>query len=166
MPWKAPGRRAHVTNPRSRGQSRRPSTRAMIRLALFVLAVLPWAGQLAAAEIQGNVTKVSGSTITVTLSSEELPNPGDKVEVFMEIPGLGDKAMVARATVTSVAGEQVVATIDRATGRVAAGQEVKILSDSPRKPTAPAKSRAGTGRPSPAAPQAPAGSIEPPRSAL
>ena len=138
----------------------------MIRLALFVLAVLPWAGQLAAAEIQGKVTKVSGSTITVTLSSEELPNPGDKVEVFMEIPGLGDKAMVARATVTSVAGEQVVATIDRATGRVAAGQEVKILSDSPRKPTAPAKSRAGTGRPSPAAPQAPAGSIEPSRSAL
>ena len=83
-----------------------------------------------AEEISGTVAKVDGKTVTITTESELLPVAGDAVAIFVEIEGIG-KAEVGTAKVTSVAGGNIVATIDSTTGRVQTGHLVTIQSQKP-----------------------------------
>ena len=97
--------------------------------AVWILSVFLVTSPLAAVEIPGTVASVDGDTITITAKSEFVPNEGDAVEVFVDVPGVG-KALVASAKVTSVSGDGIVAKVVESTGRVAAGQQVTI--DSPK----------------------------------
>ena len=78
-----------------------------------------------AAEISGEVTQVKGEAITVTIDGDVKPSEGDKMEIFVEVPGVG-KGRVGTATVTAVLGELVLAKIQSASGQVRPGQKVRI----------------------------------------
>ncbi len=92
---------------------------------LFILA-----SSAPAAEINGSVSKVEGQTITIRSTSDMLPVAGDKLVVSAEIPGVG-KARVGSATISSVDGDVIRATIDEATGTVKPGQIATIQSPNP-----------------------------------
>ncbi|MCY2995663.1 MAG: SUMF1/EgtB/PvdO family nonheme iron enzyme [Planctomycetota bacterium] len=94
-------------------------------VTLLALAVIP---PLGAAELTGQVESVTGATITIRIEADSRPNPGDRVEVFFEIPGLNELAKVATGTVTAVRGKSVEAKIEKSTSKVAARQLVKVFA--------------------------------------
>lgn len=100
--------------------------------SLMILILVGWPSFLPGAEINGKVSEVGDKTITINVSSNLLPIAGDKLDVYVEIPDVG-KAVVGTGTVTSVEGDTIFAKIDKATGRVAAGQLVTIISAKPQK---------------------------------
>ena len=98
------------------------------------LAVVCCAGSAPAVEIKGKVVEVRDDTVKIAADSQDLlPNPGDKVEVYFEIPGLDDVAVAGSGKVAEADGEVIVAKLDRGAGKVAKDHLVKILCDNPRK---------------------------------
>ncbi len=101
---------------------------------LFGFGICLLTSLVSAAEISGKVSKVADGIITVSSSSELLPAVGDKLSVFVEIPGVG-KASVATGSVSSVKDEIIIAKIEKATGTVKTGQGVAIDSPNPTRRT-------------------------------
>ena len=99
-----------------------------------VMFALCWAGSaVGAVELTGTVESVMGETITIKIAPDPLPNPGDKVEVFNAVPGLGDVALDCQWDVTEVRETLVVAvTADKSRATAQAGYKVVIYSANPR----------------------------------
>src|SRR4051794_1986498 len=66
---------------------------------------------LHAAEIKGKVAEANDKTVRIATASELLPNVGDVVEIYFEIPGFDEPVPVASGQVTEVTNEFVVAAI-------------------------------------------------------
>src|SRR5262249_40618596 len=77
-----------------------------------------------------------------------VPNPGDRAEIYFEIPGLSDVASVASGSVTSVTGGVITIEIQKAATKVKQGQLARIDSKNPR-----ARNAAPSPMPSAAAPE-------------
>lgn len=107
--------------------------KASLFVSLAVIALIP--ASLVGQVIQGKIVQVQGDTFTLKLDSDRRPQVQDKVEIFVEVPGVG-QAVVATAVVTEVAPASVRAKLERATGRVQAGQRIVIRQSA----TVPAKS--------------------------
>lgn len=93
---------------------------------------------LYAAELLGKVGAVTDKAITVVTTSNTAPRVGDSVEVFVEVPGVGT-ASIGAGKVSAVQNGLISATIERATGKIAFGQQVRIFSNA----AAPANRDAG-----------------------
>ena len=78
-----------------------------------------------AAEISGEVAQVRGEAITVAIDGSVKPSKGDEVQIIVDVPGVGE-AEVGTATVTAVVDELVLAKIQSASGKIQAGQKVRI----------------------------------------
>src|SRR5689334_6826963 len=101
-------------------------------LALGTLAlVLP--AVLVAAEIPGKVLEVQDGMVKVKIKSTQLPAAGDKVDIFFEIDGLEERALVATGKVGSVAGDDVVVKIERSPGKIEKDQLATVYSEVAKK---------------------------------
>lgn len=107
--------------------------RAFLRIAVLSFFLLAFPGVLRAGEIKGKVANVKGDVVQVATTSEYLPNPGDRVEIVAEIPGLDDVALVASGKVIEVKADVIVVKLDRTPGEVRKNQLARITSDKPRK---------------------------------
>ena len=112
----------------------------------LTLVVRACCGATAGAETAGQVTQVQGETLVVTLVPGVTLSEGDRVEVFVELPGVGD-AQVATATVIAVAGNSATAKLQQATGKVEPGQKVRRLAAAPAVPVASPSPRRSPGLP-------------------
>lgn len=83
-----------------------------------------------AEEIKGTIAKVEGTKCEISTAAELLPAVGDTMTISAEIAGIG-QAEVGTAKVTRVEGGRIEAQVQRATGRVEAGQSVVINSPDP-----------------------------------
>ena len=99
-----------------------------MRSCAALLMVLLLLGGARAVEIPGKVVEVKGDFVHVKTSSKEAAKPNDLVEIFFEIPGLGEKALVATGKVTEVRQDAVLVKIERTPGKLAVGQMATIFS--------------------------------------
>ncbi|NNF16854.1 MAG: hypothetical protein HKN70_08895 [Gammaproteobacteria bacterium] len=83
-----------------------------------------------AVELEGQISKVAGDTIVITLNSQFLPRQGDSVNVTTDHPSLGTMN-VGTWRVTNVTNSAVVAAKLNATGVPQAGMRVVISSPDP-----------------------------------
>ena len=98
---------------------------------------------LHSAEINGTVRSATDKYATVVTSSDLVPVPGDKVEIFFKLPGTDADISVANGHVYEITGPNIMVEIEKATGAVAKDQLVRITSPNPKKKptlTAPAPS--------------------------
>ena len=95
-----------------------------------VVATLWLVGVSVGEEIDGRIERVDGRVLQITTQSEFLPVAGDRLDIFVSVPGVGE-AKVGTATIGKVDGDEIQAQVDNATGRIAAGQSVKIRSAKP-----------------------------------
>lgn len=98
-----------------------------------IVAALCWlsfsiAGR--AAEINGVVREAKNNEAIVTLEGDALPSVGDKAEVFFKLDGVEGDISVATGSVLKVEGDSIQLRIEKATGEVAKGQLVRIISPS------------------------------------
>ena len=105
-----------------------------LRLSVLLFFVL--STNLMAAEIKGQVVEIEGDSVSLKLDADLLPNVGDKVEIYIEIPGLDDVALVASGTVSQADGDLVLVKIDETPGKIEKAQLARISSAKPRKRTA------------------------------
>jgi hypothetical protein len=64
-------------------------------MAMALLAILSALSPAFAGEtLKGKVTEVAGEMVKISLEGEWVPAVGDKVEVYVEIPGLPEGAVV------------------------------------------------------------------------
>jgi Flp pilus assembly protein TadD len=101
--------------------------RRVLVISAMVLIGLAWATPTPAAQIAGKVTQVQGETLYITPSPGVTLHEGDRVEVFVDLPGVGE-AQVATATVARVLVKSVSAKVLQATGQVAPGQQVRMTT--------------------------------------
>ncbi|UCG59951.1 MAG: PDZ domain-containing protein [Phycisphaerales bacterium] len=117
------------------------SARATILAAILMVCSL--SPDLHSAELKGTVQAVMGKKITIKIQPDLLPNPGDKVEVFDEVPGIGEVALDCQWTVESIDGDLVTAVTEDKSGATAQqGYKAIIYSTSPRRPLAAVESKA------------------------
>ena len=110
--------------------------RFRIHLALSAAFVVCLVGTGRATEITGKVVEATATTARVSTESDLLPNPGDAVEIYFEIPGLDET--VASGQVRSAAdGGTIDVTIDKSSGKVAPDHLVRITSAAPMRRGAP-----------------------------
>jgi hypothetical protein len=95
---------------------------------LFITAA--WAGPTAAAEFAGQVAQVRGEKLVITPSPGVTLHEGDRVEIFVDLPDIGE-AKVGTARVVVMLSKAAVAKVQDATGKVEPGQKVRILSAAP-----------------------------------
>jgi uncharacterized protein (TIGR03067 family) len=101
-------------------------------IALFVsLAAVSFSQETD--KLLGKVTQVSGKAITIQLDTKQIPRPGDKLVVFVEIEGIGG-TKVAEAKVVAVVDKMVMAEVTAATSKVTTGHLVKIDAKAPPLP--------------------------------
>jgi TPR repeat protein len=94
----------------------------------FVAVIYLTPNTLLAAEVRGKVVHVSGKEATIEVSPRAAVNVGNRVELFVILPDIGEEAHVAAGRVTKSGTGQVVATLDEATSQLAVGHEARILS--------------------------------------
>src|SRR6185503_5566207 len=82
--------------------------------ALFLLLLLAPGSQLSSAEINGQVSQTTESTVRIVTDSELVPNVGDPVQIYFEIPGLGEAVEVGTGKVTAVSAEFIEVRIEHA----------------------------------------------------
>lgn len=100
-----------------------------IHRAVLTFAVLLAARTGLAAQDHGTITDVQDAKILIALEGGATPKEGDRVEIFVEIEGIG-QARVAAGTVTTVLGKSALAEVQQATGTVQIGQKVRIVAAS------------------------------------
>jgi uncharacterized protein (TIGR03067 family) len=97
--------------------------------ALFVfLTTLGLTAGAFADEAGGTILEVRGTEIKIQPDLEFLSGKGDRIEIYVEVPAVGT-AVVGTAIVTAVDGQQVLARIERSTGKIKTGQRVRALGD-------------------------------------
>jgi hypothetical protein len=107
--------------------------KAIARFAVCAWAALALATGLLAAEIKGKVTAIQDGAVLIRTESDLVPNPGDKAEIYFEIPRMEDIAHVASGRVTGVAADVIRIKIDQASAKVTSGQLARVSSDHPRR---------------------------------
>ena len=103
-------------------------------LYLFILALL-FVSETRADEIQGTVRETSGDVATIATDSGRLPNVGDKVMIYFNIPGTQDEISVGTGRISVTGSDSIKAKIENTTGKVAKGQRVRITSDQAKNQT-------------------------------
>ncbi|MBL7040599.1 MAG: DUF1349 domain-containing protein [Pirellulaceae bacterium] len=88
-----------------------------------------------AEETDGVVDKVQGSDISIKPEFHFIPDLGDKIEIFVKIPDVGE-AKLGTAIVTGIDDERVHARVEKATGKIQPGQIVRALAVEPAAPPA------------------------------
>ncbi len=104
-----------------------------LRLSAVLVVVL--SANLFAAEIKGKVVEIQAESVSLKLDSDLLPNVGDKVEIYIELEGLDDVALVASGKVSKADGDVVLVKIDETPGKLEKAQLARISSAQPRKRT-------------------------------
>lgn len=108
--------------------------RLRIHLAMSVAFVVCLVGTGMAAEITGKVVEATATTARISTESDLVPNPGDAVEIYFEIPGLDEPVSVASGKVRSAGdGGTIDVTIDKSSGQVAPDHLVRITSAAPKR---------------------------------
>src|SRR5580704_11302801 len=93
--------------------------------ALFVACA--WTVDLAAGETRGQVVEVSGHSARIKLATTDGVKVGDRVEIVEVLAEIGDEAQVASGAVTKVEAGSVWMSIGEASGKVAAGQQARVV---------------------------------------
>lgn len=107
----------------------------LIRSFLFIPAVFSWCvyAEPAVAEVlKGRITDVAGKQITIHLKGQKMPQPGDGVQVFEDVPGLGLLPVKGRWQVSTVDMKNVIAKPVGETSQPSQGQSVAITSAHPQ----------------------------------
>lgn len=107
--------------------------RALIITSVMLLFVAP----AMPVEIDGTVRDARGETATIVTESNLVPNVGDKIEIFFNMPGTDIEVSVGAGRVSEVAADSINAQIEQATGEIARDQLVRIFSDNPTQRGAP-----------------------------
>jgi len=94
---------------------------------LFVRVSVP------AAEITNTVALVKGDAIMFTVDSTARLEVSSRVEILVDVPDV-DLAVVGTARVSAIEGNIALAKIETATGKIAAGQRVRIAVPAPPAP--------------------------------
>jgi hypothetical protein len=98
----------------------------MVRTATALLAVISASHLAFAGEtIHGKIAEVKADAIKISSDSEFSPNVGDKVEVYVEIPGFPEGAVVGTGKVTEV-GDLITAKIENNSAALKKDQRVRI----------------------------------------
>lgn len=98
---------------------------------LLIFAVLVTSGNEVKSElITGRVAAVDNNTITISVATDVRPVAGDKVQIYVIIPGVG-KAEVGTGKITTADNSTLEAAIESATGKIQPGQMVEIDSPMP-----------------------------------
>jgi len=97
----------------------------LLQLAIFSSA--------RAVEIKGKVTEAKDNTVKITTDSDQMPNIGDTVQIYFEVPGLSESIDVGAGKVTEVTSDFITATIQDAKTKLTKDQLARITSDRPRK---------------------------------
>jgi formylglycine-generating enzyme required for sulfatase activity/WD40 repeat protein len=112
-----------------------------MRHIIFVFVLIAWmpfwAGILPESDAGGQVKEIQGETIRFLADSEFQPVAGDRIEIYVEVPGVGP-AVVATAVVTGVEGDHVLAKVERTIGKISAGQKIRAAASG--SPITPPKS--------------------------
>jgi len=109
-----------------------------IAITVLFFVGLAVTDEASAVEIKGKVIEATETAVKVVPDSEYLPDIGDKVEIYFEIPGLDEKATVAVGKVSEVSDELIIVKIDKANTKVTKDQLATISTRSLRKRAAPA----------------------------
>ena len=107
----------------------------LIRIMVLCLFVLACASTGRAETLNAKVTAVDGDVATLAVDGGRLPNPGDWVSVFGQIPGLDGDVLIGRGKVTEIRHGAVLAKID-ARGELKEGLTAQIVSTQRRAATA------------------------------
>jgi len=99
----------------------------------FVFGMLQSQAAAIGAEIKGKVAEATEKTVRIVTDSDLLPNIGDKVEIYFEIPGLDDAVQVGTGLVTAVDANSITATIGETKTQLTRNQLARVTSASPRK---------------------------------
>ncbi|MDF1743497.1 MAG: hypothetical protein P1V19_07350 [Gimesia sp.] len=67
-------------------------------------------------------TGTKGARLRVTLAKGEVAKVGDRVEIYLVVPNVGVEASVATGRVASVKGKTLAVYVNKARGRLIAGQ--------------------------------------------
>jgi hypothetical protein len=80
--------------------------RTLLGSVALVLSAATVSGRLFAVEIRGTVAvgTQNQDVVRITADSDSLPNIGDPAEIFIEIPGLEGRAIVASGRVSGFEG--------------------------------------------------------------
>lgn len=106
---------------------------------VFLISTVAGGSSLQGEELTGRVQEVAGARITIAINPDVLPNPGDKVEVFDTIVGIGDVVLDCEWRVESVEKDSVKAvTQDKSKATAQPGYKVIIHSPNPRRLKPPA----------------------------
>jgi hypothetical protein len=112
-----------------------------MRHIIFVFVLIAWmpfwAGILPESDAGGQVKEIQGETIRFLADSEFQPVAGDRIEIYVEVPGVGP-AVVATAVVTGVEGDHMLAKVERNIGKISAGQKIRAAASG--SPITPPKS--------------------------
>src|SRR5262245_22981377 len=100
---------------------------------VFCAALLPKISQILAAELKGKVVGVEGQVVRISSDSEQVPNVGDPVEIYFQIPGLSDSVQIGTGKVTETNQQFIMATIDNLKGKLSRNQLARMTSSAPHK---------------------------------
>jgi len=108
------------------------TTRLMFCGLILLTSTHAVSGQATQTELSGPIVEVSGTTVTIELTSGPLPNVGDSVAIHEEIPGVGSVAIRGTWEVTDVGLEFAIATADDEALKPQTGQQATISVAAPR----------------------------------
>jgi hypothetical protein len=117
------------------------AARGRTALFLSILGLLVVIAQTSAQQLGGRVIEISGSLVKLKPDAGSAAKPGDKVEIFFEIPGLNEKALVATGLVTEVQKDFVLVKVDRSPGKIAVGQQATFQAGAGVKTAQPADAK-------------------------
>lgn len=114
----------------SRGLSCLPGLALLLSFLLFANLIRP--ASVAAVELNGTVADVVGKQIQIDLAGDLLPQPGDRVQVHQEVPGVGSLPVKGQWQVTAVDDQGIIAEPVGEAGQPRTGQAVVITSEQPQ----------------------------------
>src|SRR6478672_3305474 len=89
------------------------------RLMLFISLMCTIRSSVShAAEIKGKVISVDGNVAQIATEGELVPNVGDPVQIYFQIPGLEDSVEVGTGKVAEVGAQSISATITSAKAKL------------------------------------------------
>ena len=108
--------------------------RSLLHCLFWFLFASVFPALLCAEELYGKVVSVSGARVTISLQGGKLPQPGDRVQISEDIPGMGALPLQGSWRVTAVNATSVTAEPDGVAADPQPGHRVVVFSDHPSTP--------------------------------
>jgi len=141
---------------------RRPRCVAAL-FATSLIAVLLLTKHVPAAVVEGRVLEADAKTATFVTPFSYEPTKGDAVEIVDDVDGLGNEIQVADGKVSAYDCCSVTATLEHMSGKVSAGQRVRIHASGPTADASPTPVAASEPQPDPQLEPAPQTSVPEPQ---